>query len=377
MSVFTRSSASRPRTLVRSLSPYAARVLTVEYDGTTTAAYLSDPHGTPLGFCWIANHKKAPETLDPRRLDAGLAPLMPAAHTKHRAGRKALDPAALEVMWFEAGDGAIVLEHGEPLCVIPGWSSADRGMPGYSRDAIGQTPFARSLDDAGEGLAPHIHAAREFWTWQRATDSWPDFQQRALGHLLARLGPGGNWWSDVGGSHLPRIGVSERPSTPTRPYTVVSTVGMSCQRMPAATSARPGGMPDARGAAEPDRLELALATTLAVDRAVELFRWLGPLPWREVTALGPRSVVRWESRDEEFPLGVQWQGVMLTDAPAVIGGLPAPDLSGFRVGEQRARVRWLWVVPITADECDLAEEKGGRALAATLDRDAGRRYVAD
>jgi hypothetical protein len=35
--------------------------------------------------------------------------------------------------------------------VIPGWSDMSKGMPGYSRDVIGQTPFGWSLDDAIEG----------------------------------------------------------------------------------------------------------------------------------------------------------------------------------------------------------------------------------
>jgi hypothetical protein len=376
MSVFTRSSASRPRTVVRSASPYESRSFVVECDGTTTAAYLRDAHDTTLGFCWVANHKTAPGSLDPARLDAGLPPLMPAAHTKHRAGgRKQLDPQALEVVWFEAGDGAILLEHGEPLCVIPGWADVDRGMPGYSRDTIGQTPFARSLDDASEGLVPRIDQARDHWKWQRAAESWPDFQQSALGHLLGRLGPGGNWWSEVGGKHLPRVGVSERPSTATRPYTILSTVGMSCQLMaPDRTLTDESGRRTAT--TDPVRVELALATTMPSKRAATVFRWLAPLPWRTATSFRAGGCLRWGRDDEDFPLGAQWQGVMLINSPAVMGGLPAPDLSGFTFGESRSRVRWLWVVPVTAEECDLADEQGSAALIRVLDREAGDRYVA-
>ncbi len=93
-----------------------------------------------LGAAWIANHEQAPSSTDLSRLDAGQAPLMPAAHTKHPGGRAPLDARTLRALWFEEGDGVAVIEGGQLLAVIPGWSDMARGMPGYSRDVIGQTP---------------------------------------------------------------------------------------------------------------------------------------------------------------------------------------------------------------------------------------------
>ncbi|MGH3237112.1 MAG: hypothetical protein ACRDOH_28410, partial [Streptosporangiaceae bacterium] len=77
-----------PVTLLESFSPYGSRKVTVEYDGLTTAAYLHD--GTSaISATWIANHRPAPPAADQARLDAGRAPLMPAARTKHPpAGRR-------------------------------------------------------------------------------------------------------------------------------------------------------------------------------------------------------------------------------------------------------------------------------------------------
>lgn len=418
---------------MRSVSPYESRVLTVENDGATTAAYLRDAAGKTLGVCWITNHKKAPASLDLARLDTGRVPLMPLAHTRHRQGRKAFDPQALEVIWFEAGDGAAVLESGKPLCVIPGWSDIDRGIAGYSRDVVGRTPFACSLSEGAAELAPLIERARAHWDRQRDSNDWPEFQQAILGHLLARLGPGGYWWGDVGGRRLPRIGVSERPAAGDRPYTVLSTVGMSYQRMPAGGQIVPGpptlgpdangpepgaGLPegdqavrlvptpgapgtlDASGAphasgpldaarslgvepagadqalTEPDRIELALATTLPSQRAGSIFRWLGPLPWRGLRALGPGSCLRWRREPGAFPLGAHWDAVIMVDDPEALGGPPAPDLSGLTLGEDRERVRWLWVVPITTDELQYAASQGPRALINRLARRSGDRLIA-
>src|SRR5215469_7217102 len=123
--------------LVENTSPYESRRMVVECDGITTAAYLND-ESSPIAAVWIANHQPAPPTTDLSRLNSGRAPVMPVAHTKHPAGRAPLDSDSLTVVWFEEGDGAAVLENGQLLAVIPGWADMTKGMPGYSRDIIGQ-----------------------------------------------------------------------------------------------------------------------------------------------------------------------------------------------------------------------------------------------
>ena len=141
-----------PVILFEEVSPYGSRKVTVEYDGQVTAAYLHD--GTAaISATWIANHGPAPQATDQARLAAGRAPLMPAACTKHPTGVPPLQATALDALWFEEGDGVAIFEYGRPLAVMAGWSDTRRGMPGYSRDVIGQTPFGWSLDDAMEGLA--------------------------------------------------------------------------------------------------------------------------------------------------------------------------------------------------------------------------------
>src|ERR1700747_769147 len=154
-----------PVTLLESSSPSGSRRVTVEYDGLTTAAYLHDDTSV-ISATWIANHRPAPESIDSRaqsRLDAGRAPLMPGDLIKHPGGRGPLRGSALQALWFEEGDGVAILENGQPLAVIAGWSDMDRGMPGYSRDVISQTPFGWSLDEAMEGLAPRLERSRAYW----------------------------------------------------------------------------------------------------------------------------------------------------------------------------------------------------------------------
>src|SRR3974390_3170615 len=208
----------QPGTVLESESPYGSRRLVVEYDGATTAAYLHDA-GAVLGAAWIANHEQAPQSSDLSRLNAGQGPLMPAAHTKPTAGGPPLDARTLRALWFEEGDGVAIIEGGQLLAVIPGWSDMARGMPGYSRDVMGQSPFGWSLDDAMEGLGPRADRATAFWRWRQRDDYWASCQRSLLGPLLPRLVPGSRYW-DVSGGKQPMVGVSERPPTEHRPYTV-------------------------------------------------------------------------------------------------------------------------------------------------------------
>jgi len=347
--------SQQPVTLLDSVSPYESRRLTVEYDGETTAAYLHD-ETSAIAATWVANHMRAPQAMDERRLDSGRTPLMPAAHTRHPRGRPPPEAATLRALWFEEGDGVALTERGTLLAVIPGWCDMSRGMPGYCRDIIGQTPFGWSLDDAMEGLGPRVERARAHAEWRQSAGGWEQFQQALLGHLQARLGPGAHYWDAARGKR-PSIGISERPPSPARPYTVLSTVGMSCQRMPVVEQV----LDDPRDFA---RIELAVATTLPAAAAARVFLWLAGYPWHAVTWFGPGHSIRWYGEPASFPLGGGHEAVLLLDDPSGLPGPEVPDLSGFAVGDDP--VRWLWVVPVTERERLLARDRGSSTLVSQL-----------
>jgi hypothetical protein len=347
--------SEEPVVLLDSVSPYGSRRIVVEFDGRTTSAYLHDRDG-PLAATWIANHMRAPDGVDVARLRAGVAPEMPAAHTKHPDGREPLEPRALSAVWLEEGDGAAILENGELLAVIPGWADLATGMPGYSRDVIGQTPFGWSLDDALEGLELRVRQSAQFWRWRASAGSWHLFQEALLGHLLTRLGPGGHYW-DVSGGKTPTVGVSERPPLRNRPYTVLTTVGMSCQRMPVVEQTGDGAVAKAR-------VELALATTMPSAEAARIFLWLAQFPWREVTWLGSGHSIPWYHEPATFPLGGGNEAVLLLDDPARLPGPEVPRLDGFRASNEP--VRWLWLIPINERERRFATQRSSGSLVTQL-----------
>jgi Suppressor of fused protein (SUFU) len=341
----------RPVTLLDNQSPYGSRRLVVEYDGWTSAAYMYDATD-PIAATWLANHRKAPADIDLSLLDAGQAPEMPQGYTKHPDGRDPLDTEALRAVWFEEGDGAALFEGYELLAVIPGWSDMAKGMPGYSRDVIGQTPFGWSLDDAISGLGQRVAEATDFWRWRLDPAAWDQFRQGMLGHLLDRLGPGARYW-DVSGGRQPLVGVSERPPTGRRPFTVLTTVGMSCQRMPVVEQSGPG-------AKSKTKIELAVATTMPANQVGTIFRWLAQYPWHEVNWLGAGQTLPWYQGPTSFPLGGGHEAVLFLDNPSKLLGPDVPDLSGFTVASEP--VKWLWLIPITNRERLIAESRGPASL---------------
>jgi hypothetical protein len=393
MAIMHEDSALLPQVevILDSVSPYGSRRVTVECDGIATAAYLRDDTSI-IAATWIANHRSAPGSTDRERIESGLAPLMPAAHTSRPRGRSRPEPATLEAVWFEEGDGVAITEQGALLAILPGWANASRGMPGYSRDIIGQTPFGWSLDDAIEGLGPRVARAKAFWQWRDSPAGWGRFQQAALAHLESRLGPSpaGHYW-DVSMGRRPSVGVCERPPSADRPYTVLATVGMSCQRMPVVEQV----LDNPRDYA---RIELALATTMPSAIAARVFPWLATYPWQAVTWFGPGHSIRWYHVSDTFPLGPGFEAVLLVDdpsplaAPAApappataapsngsgISDLPKPsaasipDLSGFMVGEDP--VRWLWIIPIAERTRLLAKERGSSSAVARLAAE-GRTWI--
>jgi hypothetical protein len=155
----------------------------------------------------------------------------------------------------------------------------------------------------------------------------------------------------------PMAGISERPPAEGRPYTVLSTVGMSCQRMPVVERL-------VQDPASYARIELAMATTMPPAQAARIFLWLAPYPWRAVTWFGPGHSVRWYHEPATFPLGGGYEAVLLLEAPSGLPGPDAPDLSGFSFGGDP--VRWLWVVPITEEERLIAKEQGSASLISAL-----------
>ncbi|MGH3320703.1 MAG: suppressor of fused domain protein [Streptosporangiaceae bacterium] len=350
-----------PRLLLAETNPYASRRVVVEADRVTTMAYLLDASEQLCGWVWLANHVPAPPDLDRSRAADGRPPPMPARWTKHPEGRRPLSRRSFEVVWFEEGDAVALFAERKLLAVIPAGTGDD--SPGYAAESRGATPLAWPLDEAAPRLGPWIERSRDFWRWRLATNTWRVYQRELLDHLAERLGAGGRYWP-VDDAPLPAVGATEHLPTADRPFTIVSTVGMSCQRMPV-----PDTQPGDDNGYQHGRIELALATRGPTEDALPIFRQLATYPWRACT---------WLAHGHHVRLGEgPWvreghRGVLILGDPSLLPGPLPPDLAGFSL--RGDTVRWLWLVPLSASECDLANREGARALVDELSL-AGRSWV--
>jgi Suppressor of fused protein (SUFU) len=112
------------------------------------------------------------------------------------------------------------------------------------------------------------------------------------------------------------------------------------------------------------RIELAIATTMPSPEVARIFLWLAQYPWRAVTWFGTGHSIRWYHEPSTFPLGGGNEGVILLDDPGQLIGPDVPDLSGFSFASEP--VRWLWILPITERERQLAKDRGATSLINQL-----------
>lgn len=136
----------------------------VEETDTCTYFYIWFHPGKDNSFiksCWICNNAEAKEMLDLDTMEEGMAPMMPAANVLHNRQGIHLQKDALEIMWFEEGDAAALLQGDMLLCVIPAWSGQN-GFHGYSRYAKETSELACPMKAAENTLKQRVEKVGTF-----------------------------------------------------------------------------------------------------------------------------------------------------------------------------------------------------------------------
>lgn len=273
-----------PVTLLVQTSPYGQCDAIVEQDGRTVYFYLQAGNQASTRACWVANLQTGPLEFHPADLQGGRAPLLPRLHCLDPRPSSLPDPATLEVVWFEAGDGAALLQGDRPLAVIPPWSGQD-GFHGYAANCASENLVCWPLPE--RELLPRIGQARQFWRNWVEQPPFRVWQPAALKVLQTRFGAMEQYYA-VEGNQFPPRGVAQLRSGPAR---TLVTVGMSLcpQPTPLADDLPPNWLPHLELAIEvpadtgPDRLQ-QLAGRLAS---------LSSLPWRNRTWLGAGHSCDW------------------------------------------------------------------------------------
>src|SRR5262245_41805915 len=132
---------TEPKVILERTGPNGNVQAIVESDGHAVYFYLffpdlSEPE-TKVRTCWVRNLKPAPVDEQIQAMKSGHAPMLPATFCRHPGGDQPLQSESLDIVWFEEGNGAALLESGKLLSVIPPWSG-QKGFSGYARDCVAE-----------------------------------------------------------------------------------------------------------------------------------------------------------------------------------------------------------------------------------------------
>lgn len=334
--------------LLENVGPNGNIQAVVEADDDTCYFYLfSAPEtGLEVKSVWVRNHGPAPESLDVKRMKAGIPPRNLAKHCRYPAGQPRLTPNQLRVEWLPEGNGAALYEKAEVIAIIPPWSGTN-GFHGYARDCIGESLVAWNLDSSNVLLHRFI-VAQQYWNQWDHDDLWKSIQSELISRIEEAYGPHSNYYAIDGGQWPPKAIVR----IPCKDCVVLITVGVSSRPQPNVELYTLESQLIRRiefGVVLP-----ATWSNHAIQNFASYLSGQSNLPWTRYTWLGDGHTLPCDS----------WQNTDFTHALLQVKPLHISTLS---LGAQfNDPVNLLWFVPITSSERQEAIDHSSEALAGRL-----------
>ena len=317
-----------PQVILFERSPYGNIDAIVEHDNQTVYFYLASQNRFGMRSCWLGNLVEGPLVMSEADLQKGKPPLVPRIHCTHPSGRELLLESELEIVWFEEGNGAAVLERGEVLGIIPPWSGSN-DFHGYARDSIAETIVAWPIPTE-TAILRRIDHAREFWQGFQQGNPFTELQTTILDSHKTRFGSEVKYWA-IDNKQFPPRGMVQLESDG---ITTLATVGMSLVPQPNVEMY-------VENPSTSRRVELACrveSAKLDPERIEQLGRQISSVakhPWDTFTWYGHMHSCEFKVAGfEDTPFAMFW-------------GEPEP-LCTFR----NDPVRLLWLVPISQAELD-------------------------
>jgi len=178
-------------------SPYGNIDAIVQHDGRTVYFYLHPRDNmerfSPKG-CWVRNLQTGPFVINHEDFVAGRQVALPRTHTTQRQPGKLPTANQLEVVWFEEGNGAALIESTsdsdgstrQTLAVIPPWSGLD-GFHGYAAECASDSPLCWPLP-RNPKLQQRIDQAADFWrSFSQSSDPFVVLRDQILDRYHAHF----------------------------------------------------------------------------------------------------------------------------------------------------------------------------------------------
>jgi hypothetical protein len=336
---------SEHNNLLFETSPYGNLDAIVEHDGRAVYLYLTSQGRADSKFgtraCWVRNLVPGPYVINTDEMDQGIPPVLPRTHCKYSDSRPVPDAERLQIVWFEEGNGAALLENSDSgedrtLAVIPPWSGLD-GFHGYADECAAENPICWPLPN-NPNLFLRIERAREFWMACRSADNHPfaELQEHVLTAYRKTLGIEANYYAIDGGNFPPR-GLATFESNE---LFVAATVGMSFCPQPFVEI-------HVDNPQEFRRIELAIQLNGPLSEAqkmaiVKQLGGLAAMPWQSWRWLGNQHTCSFEALAAVLGEQVRNVRVELAGSPSAATGarIKLPDF-------REDPVNLLWLVPIS------------------------------
>ncbi len=286
--------------------------------------------------CWVCNNAPAPQELDVDAMKEGQAPMMPADNVLHDLEGICLTADQLEIVWFEEGDAAALLEGGKLVCVIPSWAGVN-GFPGYSRYAKEENVLAWGLQSAEETLAARVERSRRFWEYFEQENYWEAAQASYMDALQAFFGDYEKYYAIDGGEFPPKAYITGEKDHVC--YGFTAGVSLMCMPQVEMYYEEP---------ADYRRVEFGFAAAEIhkplLQKMGSFLSALAKFPWQEQSFFGHGHTIRCGSLKG-------FSAVWFLNAN-VLPQLSSPVYPRI-MGE---RVNLLWAVPVTAEEYQWLQE---------------------
>lgn len=331
--------------LIESESPVCPVQAVVEQTEDTVYFYLFyplKPEGETIKICWVCNRIPAPARINPDALRSGRAPMMPAEFVAHDKNGITPQADALEIVWFEEGESAALLENGMLLAVIPAWGGM-KNFHGYAKYAAGTGPYAWEMTGAMDTLSARVAQSRRFWAYVQSETYWRQTQKFHLNALDAFYGKHTQYYAIDDGEFPPRAVIEGTKNG----IVYGMTAGISTFKQPQIEMY-------VRDAERHRRIEFGFAADAAHSavktEAYNCFMSIGKAIHREMIFFAHGHTNTWK--------GIPGFAAFLFLNPKAIRGLESPAYPDY-MGDP---VNLLWAIPITQSEYDFAVRNSTEAL---------------
>ncbi|MCC9607595.1 suppressor of fused domain protein [Blastopirellula sp. JC732] len=326
---------------------FETKVAILEADGDNDSIYLYVfPPQTPnqMHALWVANCSDRDAAQVEEQMRAALPPRLPHADINEVALIADLEPDNWDVRWSLDQQSVAVWHLDRIVAIMPSWGPANR-FPGFAIGCKGETPVAWPLTD--ENVLLKRFTQEDEFLRQWGEDSWRTIQQGLLdSYKSLHTDPMRYFAADQGKWPPLAITLSSKEGR-----SFMATAGMAILPMPGAEA----DDSDTRSR----RIELGILcdSSEADENACRALSGLARYPWRYATHFDHGHTIPTEAFADVAP---QFTHFATAETASFLPPIQLPQIAG-------EQPRFLFLIPITAAEQKMAENRGTQRLLELLE----------